>query len=1000
MNNITAKSRYYDKTRRQLRSGALCFILLMVVAASACLIPAQSSDVASADTTGIYVVSDGTCEIGTYDRLEAAVTAINSAGGIVFTITVYNDDPNVTEFTVDAGKNVTLISAAKNVFELTTASGLHGSVEGSLTLENIILDGNGTAGGIRVYPYAVFTMSGGATIQNCYAEEEGGGVFNTGTFSMYGGATIQDCHANHGAGVYNTGTFSMYGGRIDQNSAYICGGGIYSISSSAINMSGDAVVSNNFAYENGGGIHITSYSALNMSGNAAVTGNRVNYFGGGIYNSFSSVFDMSDNAVVSGNSAAISGGGVYNGGAGTFTMSDNAVISGNSATKYGGGVYNTGGAFTMSGNAVISGNAAANGGGVTNQNITFNMSGDAAISGNSATNGGGVYNFNGTFNMDGNAMVSNNDATACGGGVYNQFLFTIGTYGAGDVYGNNLTRGLNFPIINMSGNAAICNNTVTAALSYGGGVYNTTGSILNMDDSAAIYGNTVISEKTVNARGGGVFNSGDSGFLPTAINMRGGEIRGNSAVEGGGVYNGNTFNMYGGSVGGNTADYGGGVYNTGTLNITGGMIVGNTANKSDSRGSGGGIYTTDFAGLSVADGVVFSGNTAPMPRMIDIASNADINGKGTPDLNVYVNKIGAVRLDTMMDRGQNAPAYNNYDINYPGDTFIVYVDIDPNGAGSVTVTESGSGTVYGTLTADGYVYVPSTVTSITISAASASGYEFKQFIIDGTPTGSGDLITVPMSGDISVVAKFASGTTPPEEPPPVTPPVTPPGSKDYIITANADDGSAIDPNGTVKVPVGDSRTFTFYSKPWHRITAVYVDGIAITSAELSSGTYTFHNVLANHTISVVSEIDEGSEGYGGNGGTIGGGNGVNGVNGGNGGTIGGGNGGQWAVLNLVCAIIAVFTGLIAIIAGRDRFKKDNEEERSMTATAIRVSALLIGILSVVIFFLTEDWTLPVTAIDNWTPLMFVLLVAALAVAKFGFMLDMSYKEAKIWASGN
>ena len=85
---------------------------------------------------------------------------------------------------------------------------------------------NGDGGG--VYVNGIFRMTGG-TIYNCGTEEavydgthgDGGGVFiaSNGTFKMSGGS-IENCYIDHegkGGGVYVGGTFTMTGGTIKNN---------------------------------------------------------------------------------------------------------------------------------------------------------------------------------------------------------------------------------------------------------------------------------------------------------------------------------------------------------------------------------------------------------------------------------------------------------------------------------------------------------------------------------------------------------------------------------------------------------------------------------------------------------------------------------------------------------------------------------------------------------------------------------------------------------------
>ncbi|MCL2510238.1 MAG: hypothetical protein FWF07_04070, partial [Methanomassiliicoccaceae archaeon] len=367
-----------------------------------------------------------------------------------------------------------------------------------------------------------------------------------------------------------------------------------------------------------------------------------------------------------------------------------------------------------------------------------------------------------------------------------------------------------------------------------------------------------------------------------------------------------------------------------------------------------------------------SGNTAPTLRIMMISAAADIDGNGVYDLKDYGN-IGMVVLDALVNKGQNAPAYNNYDINYPGDVYVVQIVITPSGGGAVTVTyDTVSGEVNGIFTTNVYIYVPKTVDKMNISAAAAKGYDFIQLTIDGIPASGVDLTVNKMK----VVAEFHSLAAPP-------------GNNDYYITATADGGSTIDPAGTVTVTSGGDRTFVFTAKPGYHITAVFVDGVALSDAELSSGKHTFRNVLSNHTIRVTSSTGEnigGSEKPGegaGDGDKPGQGTG----------TSGSGKS-EWAVLNLICAVLAVFTGLIALVAVRKRKddeddtgksrKDDDERGRPKAALILGALALIIGIVSVIIFFLTEDWSLPVAPTDGWTLLMFILFLATLILALAGF----------------
>ncbi|MGD9557261.1 MAG: M12 family metallo-peptidase [Mangrovibacterium sp.] len=71
----------------------------------------------------------------------------------------------------------------------------------------------------------------------------------------------------------------------------------------------------------------------------------------------------------------------------------------------------------------------------------------------------------------------------------------------------------------------------------------------------------------------------------------------------------------------------------------------------------------------------------------------------------------------------------------------------------------------------------------------------------------------------------------------------------YIITASAGVGGSISPDGEQTVPQGGSKTFLFTADTGYEIEQVLVDGVSNAEA-VSSKSYTFTNVTANHTISV------------------------------------------------------------------------------------------------------------------------------------------------------
>ena len=95
----------------------------------------------------------------------------------------------------------------------------------------------------------------------------------------------------------------------------------------------------------------------------------------------------------------------------------------------------------------------------------------------------------------------------------------------------------------------------------------------------------------------------------------------------------------------------------------------------------------------------------------------------------------------------------------------------------------------------------------------------------------------------------------------------------------------------------------------------------------------------------------------------------------------------WALINLICAIVTVLFGLLLLISKRHKNKDDEDDETKDQTTTnedeekeqekkrgafTRVLAVLIAILSVVFFLVTEDMSLRWTWTDQWTIWMVVI----------------------------
>lgn len=146
-------------------------------------------------------------------------------------------------------------------------------------------------------------------------------------------------------------------------------------------------------------------------------------------------------------------------------------------------------------------------------------------------------------------------------------------------------------------NSAVVNNTIPLG-TFGGGVYTYYGTMTI--NGCTLSGNSA-------SEGGCIFNSGN-------LAVTGSTLSGNFALPpfasflsatGGGILNTGTMTVTGCTLSGNSADYGGGIANEdGTLTVSRSTLTGNSANY-----QGGGIYNA-FATLTVASGSTFSHNSA------------------------------------------------------------------------------------------------------------------------------------------------------------------------------------------------------------------------------------------------------------------------------------------------------------------------------------------------------------------------------------------------------
>lgn len=434
---------------------------------------------------------------------------------------------------------------------------------GSLTLRNLILDGNKENHPIdnqnnRSLIYVTggtLNLLEGSVIRNNHAYLEGGGIYVNrneaypNTLTMSEDAEITGCYSRTNGGgimlaVGNADDSFHFSGKaqIDGNQA-ANGAGIYCRSyiqdvPSLLTISEQVQITNNHANSTGGGIYFSGFrddgetaSVLTLSGNALLLGNQANH-GAGIYFYTSHVGDriaITENVSITQNTAFQNGGGcnIQTNGVPADISVNNASITNNTAGT-GGGIYllaDSGAAvnfsgMTCTGNRAING-AAGTGGGIWIQNqsqdtgVTATLT-DITLENNEASaHAGGMALYAGagtfTFQMTG-GTVSSNLASQEGGGL---------------VLSNEGEGTLTFLQSVFSQN--------TADGSGGGIYYSNTGEAVN---SAFTMTGVIITENTAGKSGGGVSLSSGTSILTTLLDDC--TINNNTAKSnsGGGIWNG------------------------------------------------------------------------------------------------------------------------------------------------------------------------------------------------------------------------------------------------------------------------------------------------------------------------------------------------------------------------------------------------------------------------------------------------------------------------------
>lgn len=347
--------------------------------------PAPVSESAPIHTFLVKKDTDGS-ELGGYDTLYDTLRAIeldNQEAGKAYTIIVTCDyGENDKTAIIPRYADITITSSPGEQFVITrlnpgagwTARHFTIGADSSLTLKNIILDGNYQMGGIYSEggvgihsDIAAIILDEGAVIRNCLGR-------GSDPFTPWNGGAI--CMLGNGKGVVAT---LKEGSRIEncQSSTGYDGGAVYVDEGTQLNLYGgviDGCEAMGTRENPSAGGAIVLHGKMEMTG-GTISNNKTNASGGGIVVSDTGRLSITG-GVIDGNQGA-HGGGIFIEESTAETKIENATISNNQA-RYGGGVYLYRKAGIMVNNSTFRQNTAIQGGAIYTGDFDYGNPADQA----------------------------------------------------------------------------------------------------------------------------------------------------------------------------------------------------------------------------------------------------------------------------------------------------------------------------------------------------------------------------------------------------------------------------------------------------------------------------------------------------------------------------------------------------------------------------------------------------------------------------------------------
>ncbi|MFZ2253126.1 MAG: hypothetical protein WAW13_03060, partial [Minisyncoccia bacterium] len=283
------------------------------------------------------------------------------------------------------------------------------------------------------------------------------------------------------------------------------------------------------------------------------------------------------------------------------------------------------------------------------------------------------------------------------------------------------------------------------------------------------------------------------------------------------------------------AGIGGTVTPTGTTTVTDGNNL--TYAITPNAGYVIGSIVVDGTSTATSTSYTFTNITAPHTisatflALYDVVSSSGANGTVSPLGTTTVLQGDTLSFSITPATGYVVATLVIDGVSIPVSTTYTFVNIQSGHTVSATFAPIATHTIFAAAGANGNIS-PTGTTTVTEGAnqtfiiTPAFGYNVASLTIDGTTTSAALSHTfVNVVGDHTISATFSSLPT-------------------YNIIASAGANGTINPTGSTTVVEGYNQTFTISPATGFGIATLSIDGVTTTPA----ATYTFVNVLADHTI--------------------------------------------------------------------------------------------------------------------------------------------------------